>query len=198
MNYSARYFYPYRAGPENLIEALKQLGQGKIMDTQAGKEVDKPVMRKLINFRDYIMGPALVAHTDVLVNREDFLMLAEHYSFFIGIQSKMKSRIQDERKAVSAANEKLAVEFSYTQQNAMDYVVYGSLSLSYPQWKQRGRYVKHGEKSKISTVDGTGISYALFSFDQTDVAENRYKTIKPRCENNQTCTCINVCEDKRQ
>ena len=174
-------------------------GADKIMENPTGQQAEQAVTRKTINFRDYIMQPTQVVDTDVLVNMDDFRVLAEHYSFFLTLEPRMKFRIQKEKvKAkIAAEQEKIRENCCHNRAQMQDALAYGNLNLSYSQWKQRGRFVRQGEKSGIYTMDGNNTSYALFHFTQTDVAENRYKTIKPRCENNQTCTCIDGCEDKR-
>lgn len=190
------YAYDYKAGPETLVKTLLQLEKGNKMNNPAGQLAKKP---KVVMFRDWILGDRTYPTTDqtVSISGDDFTILTSHYKkfqtlvpYFQRQEAKAKAKIADEQ-------EKLQEKHRYTQANGLDSVAFGHLSLSFPQWKQKGRFVKQGEKSKVYTMDGTGTDYALFSFAQTDVAENRYTTIKPRWENNQPCTCLGVCEDKR-
>lgn len=168
----------------------------KMVDEISGIPPKKP---KVVMFRDWILGDRIYPDHDqiVSISGNDFTILAAQYRKFQTIvpyfqrqEEKVKAKIADEQ-------EKLQEEHRRSSAQMQDAFAYGNLNLSYPQWKQRGRFVRQGEKSKISTMDGNNISYALFHFTQTDVADNRYKSIKPRCENNQPCTCLGVCEDKR-
>lgn len=188
--------YSYNTGPKTLVKALLQLGQGNKMNNPEGQLVKKP---KVVMFRDWILGDRIYPDHDqiVSISGNDFTILASHYRRFQTLLPHFQRQEAKEKAKIADEQEKLQEAHRYTQANSLDSVAYGHLSLSYPQWKQRGRFVKRREEAKMQTMDGTGASYALFSFAQTDVAETRYKSVKPRCENNQTCTCIDGCEDKR-
>ena len=172
------------------------IGADKIMENPTFQKTKKP---KVVMFRDWILGDRIYPDHDqiVSISGNDFTILASHYRKFQTLVPYFQRQEVEAKAKIADEQEKLQEEHRYNQANGLDSVAFGHLSLSYPQWKQKGRYVKPGEKSKMQTMDGTGESYALFHFTQTDVAENRYKTIKPRCENNQPCTCLGVCEDKR-
>lgn len=150
-----------------------------------------------INFRDWIMCKANRIGKSVVINEADFDLLAKHYKNFILVEPEIAFRIKRDKKDIEAQQEKIEEDIRYIQANCNDKEAYGAINLSYPQWKRVGRFVKQGEKSTFYTLDAAGVKYALFSFNQTDVAEDRYKSIKPRCENAQTCTCLDDCEDKR-
>lgn len=187
--------YAYGAGPESLIKTLLQLGQGNKMDTTTDQLAKKP---KVINFRDWILGDGTYPDHDqeVSISGDDFTILASHYGRLWVLLPYFQELAAKEKAKIAAEKEKFQENQRYVKANGLDSLAFGNIHLSFPQWKQRGRFVRQGEKSKFFTVDATDTRYALFSFAQTDAAESRYKTIKPRCENNQPCTCLGSCEDK--
>lgn len=147
----------------------------KMVDEISGIPSKKPTV---VKFRDWILGDRTYPTTDqtVSIRGDDFTILASYYRkfqtllpYFQEWEAKAKAKIAEEQ-------EKLQEDHRYIQANGLDSVAFSHLSLSYPQWKQRGRFVKQGEKSKVYTMDGTGTDYALFHFTQTDVAETRYKS----------------------
>ena len=141
MNSRNLYRYAYRAGPESLVEALKQLGQGNKMDIQAGQLAKKP---KVINFRDWIIGDRTYPDHDqiVSISGNDFTILASHYRKFQTIVPYFQMQEVEAKAKIAAEQEKIREKHRHTQANILDSVAFGHLSLSYSQWKQRDRFVK--------------------------------------------------------
>ena len=132
-----------------------------------------------INFRDWIMCKAKLVGKSIVINEADFDLLVDHYDNFSKVEPRIKHRIENDKKAFGERPEKLKEAVRYIQANCNDKEAYGAINLSYPQWKRVGRFVKQGEKSTFYTLDAAGVKYALFSFNQTDVAEDRYKKVIP-------------------
>lgn len=132
-----------------------------------------------INFRDWIMGKANPIGKSVVINETDFELLVKHYKNFIMVEPEIAFRIKRDKKVIDVQQEKIEEDIRYIQANCNDKEAYGAINLSYLQWKRVGRFVKQGEKSTFYTLDAAGVKYALFSFNQTDVAEDRYKKVIP-------------------
>lgn len=142
-----------------------------------------------INFRDWITGRNNAIGKNVLINSRDFEFIAEHYTGFITIEPRIKARIAKEKRELEEEKVKTTETTRYTRAQCHDITAYAGVMLSYPQWKRVGRFVKPGEKSTISSMDASGSKYALFSFNQTDVAEERYKGAVVTVEPPKNCAC---------
>jgi hypothetical protein len=134
-----------------------------------------------INFRDWITGGKNAIGKNVLINSRDFEFIAEHYTGFVTIEPRIKARIAKEKRELEEEKVKATETVRYTRAQCHDITAYAGVMLSYLQWKRVGRFVKPGEKSTISSMDASGSKYALFSFAQTDVAEERYKSATKKC-----------------
>ena len=143
--------------------------------TWCGKSVSLEELRKIKDY--HFMSP------------EERNFLAEVVAAFDKVLSGNKSdeiKPETQQAATERRMEAAKETLRWGQENYKDSMQFQELQLSYMQWKARGRFVKQGEKATAFTMDASGSKYALFSFGQTDLAEESYKS---KSEQTKMCAC---------